>query len=87
MLIRSRSFNIDMTAKPDFSSLYPYVYKQLAALPPDELLKLVNDERIKNGDEPFAACSIHQIKRKFEDMPSVEHFKESNRKPLDSWKL
>lgn len=79
-----------MTAKPDFSSLYPYVYKQLAALPPDELLKLVNDERIKNGDEPFVACSIHQIER--EDLPSFEHYKESNRKPLDqktldSWKL
>ena len=76
-----------MTTKVDFSSLYPYVYKQLAALPPDELLKLVNDDCIRDGVEPFAACSIYQIKRKLEDLPSLEHCKESNRKTLDSWKI
>ena len=74
-----------MTSKVDFSSLYRYVYKELATLPPDELLKLINDERIKNGDEPFAFCSIHQIKRfPAEDLVSIECCKKSNRKLLDS---
>lgn len=85
-----KKFNIAMTDKPNFSSLYPYVYKQLASLSSDELLKLVNDERIKNGDEPFVAFTIHEVQRK--DLTLPDSFKESNRKILDqrtlnSWKL
>ena len=82
-----------MTSKPDFSSLYPYVHKELSMLPPDELQRLVDNICNKEGVEPFIVYSIDPIKRMNpEDLPSFEHCKESNRKPLDqktldSWKI